>query len=149
MVSKQHQVAPIFIIDIQDVLLRFSPGSPALWYLYEKDPILTDFVRKFTIQNIVAAEFADYADVPNETNVWAFIEVMFPCGTGEFEESYTAMDGFMLLVDMVVEAVDVLLESRLANYGISHLVNEYRFESWINAHSVAFAHRSFVPAKPY
>lgn len=146
--SKHLLAAPrVFIVDVRDVLLRFSPGSPALWYLYEKDPVLTDFIRKFTIQNIIAAEFADYADVPSETNVWAFIEHMFPTGTGEFEESYSAMDGFMLLVDMVVEAVDILLERRLACYGASSSINEYRFDSWINPHSVAFAHRSFIPPR--
>lgn len=144
-VIRRHHYHDVLIIDLVAVIKKYNPCLRGGWWGYVNDSILRDFVRRFTIQNIVAAEFVDHYDHPREDLIWTVIEAHYPTGTGAFEKNHDSMMAFDLLVDDITTDVFHYLKERMERSNIRTSPMDMLFEKWISPTAAIFVDKNFDP----
>lgn len=145
-VTKRRHTHDIFIVDLRWVIEKYSPTKKFGWWGYVADSVLRDFVRRFTIQNIISAEFVEHYDYPKEDLIWTVIEAHFPCGTGAFEENPDTTLAFELLVDELTADVFHYLNERMSRMEIKTNPMDMLFEKWISPTAAIFVDKNFDPS---
>lgn len=133
----------VLVFELRDLLLRYSPSSNYPWIGYRRDEVLRQFVRQFTVADIIEANFVNHYDHPSASSLWEHVEAKFPNGTGEFEDSTDAMVNFELLSDIITEEVDGYIRARLGCLYSDVTSADYLFDKWITRTAATFTHKDY------
>lgn len=131
------------VVDLRHVLTEFSPNAPQLHWVYQNDLVLQRFVQRLGLHRIVEAGFiVPYDAIYQERMIWNMIEVLFPEGTGEFEDSQASLESFEYLNELMISVVDNALLEASQPFGFKDDYSDLLFERWFGNTNAVFLRRT-------